>query len=509
MAAISTAIGSERLSRVSGYKINKGSFSNITPNLPQIIAVFGEANTANQPGLDITKKEITSAQEAAELYGHGSPIHLQMRILRPTNGDGVGGIPTVVFPQAAPVGATATVHEWTITGTATQNAVHTIVVAGRRSLDFSTYSFSVVLGDTPTIIAQKAADAVNGVLNSPVTASNAAGVLTLTTKWAGLTSTELNTKFDNDNSPSGINYAQTDETLGSGIVDLAPSLAQFGDTWYTIVANPYGSTDSLTLTAFENFNGVPSTTTPTGRYAATVFKPFVALFGSTLDDKDDLAAITDAAARVEQVTNVLCPAPKSEGFSFEASANMIALLARIAQDNPELDVNDKAYPDMPTPDDGLIGDMSDYNNRDFLIKKGCSTVLLENAAYKVQDLVTTYHPEGEVPLQFNYVRNLIVDWNIKDGYTILEIRNVRDHVLVEDGQVTDAAKSVKPKQWEAVLYGYFEDLAVAALIREPQFSKDSLEVEIDATNPNRFNTFFRYKRTGIARIESTDVEAGF
>ena len=87
--------------------------------------------------------------------------------------------------------------------------------------------------------------------------------------------------------------------------------------------------------------------------------------------------------------------------------------------------------------------------------------------------------------------------------------NVKYHLLLLDGQVTDAAKSVKPKQWKAVLYDYFDDLAEKALIKDPEFSKASLRVEIDSDNPNRFNTFFRYRRTGLARIQSTDVEAGF
>jgi len=78
------------------------------------------------------KKEVTSAAEAADLYGYGSPIHSIMRILRPTTGDGVGGIPTVVFPQVTAGGATATVRAWTVTGTATSNATHTVVVNGRK-----------------------------------------------------------------------------------------------------------------------------------------------------------------------------------------------------------------------------------------------------------------------------------------------------------------------------------------------------------------------------------------
>ena len=506
MGTISTAVGLERISRVSGYKIKKGFFSNETQNLPQIIAVFGEANTANQSGLTVTKREVTSAKEAAELYGYGSPIHQQMRILRPVSGDGVGGIPTVVFPQLTDVGATASTRAWTVTGTANANATHTLVINGRDNVDFQTYAFSVVSGDTPTLIAAKMADACNAVLGSPVTAVAALGVVTFTSKWKGATSDEINIKVDNNNNAANVAYSQTASTSGAGAVSLAASLAQFGDDWYTTVLNPYGTAH---LTTFEQFNGFPDPDVPTGRYNGLIFKPFMAFFGSVEDDKDDLATITDAGARINQVTNVLCPAPLSKGFTWEAAANVVALFSRIMQDTPHLDVNNKSYPDMPVPSDGNIGDMSDYNNRDFLVKLGCSTVIYENGTYKIQDLVTTYHPDGEVPLQYAYARNLNLDWNVCDGYRTLETLRLKDRVLVQDNQVTDVTGAIKPKEWKAVLFDYFEDLAQRALINNPQFSKDSLQVQISTTNPNRFETFFRYKRTGIARIESTDVEAGF
>nr|WP_299067173.1 hypothetical protein [uncultured Allomuricauda sp.] len=505
MGTISTAVGLERKSRTSGYKINKGFFSNDPENLPQIIAVLGEANTANQTGLDVNPKEITSAKQAAELYGYGSPLHQMFRILRPLSGDGVGGIPTVAFPQLSDVAATATDHEWTVTGTATANATHTIRVAGRESLDFQEYKFSVVTGDNATAVATKIKDAINAVLGSPVTAENVAGVVTITTKWAGLTSASLKTGIEFTNA-AGISYSKSDETLGAGSVSLSDALNLFNDTWYTLVINQYGT---ATLDALEAFNGVPDPDSPIGRYDGQIFKPFMAFFGSVLDDKDDIVAITDVAARQDQVTNVLCPAPKSDGFPWEAAANVVTLFARIAQDTPHLDINNKSYPDMPVPTDGQIGDMANYENRDFLVKKGSSTITLENGKYTVQDLVTTYHPDGESPLQYAYARNLNLDFNVSDNYRTLENLFVKDHVLVQDDQVTDVAKAIKPKEWKARIQELFIDLAEKALINSPDFSKESLVVQISTVNPNRFETFFRYKRTGIARIESTDVEAGF
>ena len=164
---------------------------------------------------------------------------------------------------------------------------------------------------------------------------------------------------------------------------------------------------------------------------------------------------------------------------------------------------------MPTPNDGLIGDLSDYNNRDFVVKKGCSTVTLENGVYKIQDLVTTYHPTGENPLQFDYCRNVNLDWNVVNVYRTLEKIRLLDKVLVKDNQIVSVGNAIKPKEWKAVLFDMFDDLAQLAFINEPQFSKDNLLVQISTVNPNRFETQFPYKRTGIARISSTDVVVGF
>lgn len=506
MATISTAVGQERISRVSGYNIKKGFFSTETQNLPQIIAVFGEANTANQSGLTVDKVEVTSAAEAAGLFGYGSPIHRIISILRPVGGSGVGGIPTVVFPQVTAVGATATVRAWTVTGTATANSTHKVVINGRDTIDYQTYAFDVVIGDTPTVIAAKIADAINGVLGSPCLGTSALGVATATSKWKGITSAELNVVIDYGSNAAGVSYSQTTSTDGSGTVSLATSLSQFGDDWYTMVVNPYGAAQ---LDALEAFNGVPDDANPTGRYSGLIFKPFCAYFGSVSNSKTTLSAITDSAGRTAQVTNVLCSAPNSKGFAFEAAANVVALASVVYQNTPHLDVSGLSYPDMPIPSDSIIGDMSDYNNRDFLVKKGCSTVMLVNGAYQIQDLVTTYHPAGEVPLLYSYPRTLNIHWNVKDSYSTLENLYLKDKVLVSDTQTVDVDNAIKPQEWKAIVFDLFDDEAAKALINEPQFSKDSLQVQISATNPNRFETAFNYKTTGTVRVSSTTAKAGF
>lgn len=505
MSYISTAIGTERKSRVSGYKIKKGYFQNETPNLPQIIAILGEANDTNQSSISTDKREVTSAEEAGRIYGYGSPIHQIMRILRPVDSDGVGGIPTIVFPQLKEEGATKTEIVFAITGTSSKSSTHSIRIAGRENLDFQSYNFSISKNDTAAMIAQKIVDVINKNLSCPVSATVVStNSVSIKTKWSGKTSAELQVGLNNNADNSGITYSQTTRTDGSGSVDILDALNQFQNDWITCVINPYK--DDV-FEFLEQFNGTPEQSS--GRYSPNVFKPFMSFSGYTDSSVENLVSLTDNEDRQNQVTNVICPAPNSEGFTWEAAANVVRLFARIMQDSPESDINGMSYPDMPSPLNSDIGGMSEYNNRDLLIKKGCSTVIFNKGSYEVQDLVTTYHPEGENPLQFNYCRNLNLDWNVYDAYNILEKSKLRDKVLIKNDQLTESKNAIKPKEWKAVLYDLFDNLGQRALINEPSFSKNSLQVQVPSDNPNRFNTYFKYKRTGIARIESTTAEAGF
>lgn len=503
--AISTAVGLERISRIVGYMVKKGNFQNTTPYLPQRIAIFGEANTANQSGLTTAPYEFTTAKEVGDKYGYGSPLHQIARILRPVNGSGVAGIPTVIYPQVSDGGATATVIKGGITGTATANVTHYLKISGRDNVDGTYYAINVVKDDNAAAVEAKIIAAVNAVLGSPVIAADNAGNIDFTTKWEGVTSKEVNISYDTNGNAAGLVYAEISKTDGTGTVNVSTSLALFGNEWNTIVINPY----TTLIADFETYNGIPDPTTPTGRYAGTIFKPFVALFGSVLDTKADLIAITDASARKSQVTNVICVAPGSSGMTWEAAANVAYLLAPTLQNTPHLDVNAKAYPDMPVPSDNDINEMAVYDNRDYLVKRGCSTVVLLNGKYTIEDLVTTYHPDGETPPQYRYVRNLNIDWNMRYGYYVLEQINVIDHSIAESNQPIRVSNVIKPKQWKQIISAYADQLAEQNLIVDVDFMKDSIVVETSEVNPDRFETAFSYKRSPYVRIASTTAEAGF
>tara|TARA_R110001606_G_scaffold380908_2_gene541722 strand:+ start:1749 stop:3272 length:1524 start_codon:yes stop_codon:yes gene_type:complete len=502
-----SAVGLERVSTITGYQIKKGNFSTTSPNLPQRIAILGEANTANQGALSLDPKEIVSAQAAGLEYGFGSPIHSMVRILKPISGSGVGGIPIVVYPQAEAVAAAAKEIDLTPTGVANGNGTHTVVISGRNSIDGQSYDVGILSGDDEDAIAQRISDVVNAVLGTPVIGVPTLGVgakATLTAKWNGLSSNDINVSIDVNGDDLGITYAIADVAAGAGTPAVTLALDKYDAEWNTITLNSYGTVSSV-MDELEVFNGVPDNTAPTGRYTGIVMKPFVALTGSVESDVDSLIAITDP--RKSQVTISICPAPNSDGMPYEAAANAATLWARQAQDNPHLDIQNKVYPDMPTPTD--IGDMKDYDQRDRAVKGGCSTVELSAGQYKVKDFVTTYHPDGELPPQFRYCRTFVIDMNFFFGYHLLEEVVVMDKSISADDDIVTVVNTIKPKQWKQSVSTYFEDTARRGLIVDPAFSQARLSVGLSVSNPDRFETEFPYKRSGFARIAATAATAGF
>lgn len=507
--ALSDAVSVDRLSSIVGYKLTGGDFSPVSPNLPQRIAVIGLGTTAKQATINVDEpKQITSLKQAGDLYGFGSPIYSALRILKPVYGGGVGSIPVVVYPQLEDGSSTASERTITVTGTATANGIHYPKVCGRTSIDGESYAINIVSGDTPTIIAEKIKDSINSVLSSPVIATSALGVVTLVSKWKDASSDYINaTVFDNG-LDLGVTYAYNESVNGTGNVGATPinnSLSLFGNEWNTIVVNCYDLEQETILDLLQDFNGTPDATNPTGRYASTVMKPFIALTG--VNDDESMEDITDS--RKNEVTIAICPAPGCLTLPLEAAANMAVLFANVLQTSPHLDVHGKSYPDLPINEENFPLSSESYDFRDDNLKKGSSTVMPVNGKFQVQDFVTTYRPDGELIPQFRYCRNLMIDFNIKFRYFLLEEINVVDHAIIDNDATVTVNKTIKPKQWIGVLNKFADDLAEIALIVEPSFMKESIQVALSDVNPDRLETFFRYKRSGFVRIASTTAEAGF
>ncbi len=325
----------------------------------------------------------------------------------------------------------------------------------------------------------------------------------LESKWKGLTANEIQVEMDTNGNSLGITYSVSTYQSGSGTPDVSASLALFGNRWITHIINGYGLSATV-MSQLETFNGTPviGSNPATGRYLPTVFKPLLAYTGFVSEDPS-----TTTDAHKNEVTIKTSPAPLSKGLPVEVAADDCLLAALCMQNTPHLDVIGQSYNDVPTPD--AIGVMNSWVDRDRIVKKGCSTVDLVAGLYQIQDPVTTYHPVGEIPPQFRYARNLGIDWNIRFTYMLIEATNVLGKVIANDNDVVTASNVIKPKIWKAIVSDMIVNLVLRGLIVDADFSIDSIQVSISTVNPDRFQTTFKYKRSGVVRQADTEVTAGF
>jgi phage tail sheath gpL-like len=499
----SNAISQNAVAALVAFLLKKGYFATSSPNLPQSISIFGQANTANQPGLSTTPVQITSAKQAATLYGYGSPIHSVARILFPQSGANVN-IPVYAFPQLAAGGAVAKVLTVTPTGTATAPGTVIMNIAGRATIDGGSYAINIETGDDPTAICNKMRTAVAAALACPILGTGTSTFIG-TAKFKGLESNDIKITIDLNGSNTGVTFAVANTTAGSGTASVASSLALIGNEWKTLLINTYGFVETV-LDEFEAWNGIPDNNTPTGRYSPSIWMPAFALTGSTLDDPTSL---TSANERPANVTIVPCVAPLSEGLPYEAAANVAYLLGNVLQNTPHGDVIGTSYPDMPGTLANVLPQMNGATFREYCVTHGCSTVDYANGRYTIRDLVTTYNVSGEFPPFYRWVRDLNIYWNIKFGEFLIIYQKLIGKTLVNDDAVVTVSNVTKPKMIKADLSAYIDDLEARALITDKKFSKDGLTVGISTVNPNRVDSSYPVKISGLARQSANDVIGGF
>lgn len=211
---------------------NRGTVQ-VVPVRLAVVAIKSSAGTATaNVGVQVLDED-----SADLLAGRGSQAALMLRASM-TQGQrsGVGTPEIWLVPIAAPAGAAAT---QTMTVTVTTSLAGEVVfrIAGR------TLVASVAAGDTPTTIAlamKAAVDAAVKIL--PVTASVAAGVLTLTAVHPGVHGNDI--AYQVVSLPSGVSVASAAGVTGAGVVDITATLDEMLNRDYdAIVLGNHGATD--------------------------------------------------------------------------------------------------------------------------------------------------------------------------------------------------------------------------------------------------------------------------
>lgn len=488
--AISSAVDASAVARVVGIKtIFKDLRGGGILFLPQRIAVVGQGNSAAT--YDTTKRQVTSATEAAQLYGFGSPIHLAVLQLLPINGDGVGTIPVTVYPLEDDASGVASTGDITPTGAATEAVAYRV-----RINNIDSEEFVINVGDTVAQIVTAMTAAINAVLQMPVTASDDTTEVGLTSKWKGTSANDIFVEVVGPTT-AGVLFAVAQPTGGLVNPDVQPALDQIGDVWETMVLNCLDIADTGALDSYSTFGE--------GRWGELTRKPLVVFTGNTAPTVANATAVSDA--RKTDRTNSQLVAPASNDLPLVVAARQLARIAPVANNNPPHDYGSQ---DATGLRPGADGDQWTYADRDSAVKKGSSTVEIKNGVVNVSDVVTFYHPDGDPIPAYRYVVDIVKLQNIIFNLDLIfATKEWNGAPLIPDDQPTVNRFAKKPKAAVAAVSALLDSLGLNAIISDPETAKENTIAAINDQNSKRLDVSTTVQLSGNTNIISVDLNFGF
>lgn len=476
------------------YAASLGSAVGLAPLLEQRIAVLVEGNTDKQTEIAQDGGMLTplTSKEVADIAGYGSPAHLAAIRLLDDLSVGV----TVKF-FFVPESGTGTATSTTITGTGTA-----VTKTGIVTLNFNGELLPVTLtkDDTLAEALVKLKTAINAESNLPayVTTATPLTDIDVDTKWVGQTSAWVNVTVES-NTCEGLTFAES-KSAGTGEVIPSTELAKFTNDWFPHVLNCLGAGGSnAILDEFEDFNGTFAG--QNGKCAPENMTPFKAWTGTTEDESANLVAVT--TSRKDKETNIYVPFPNAQSLPFLDAANVLSMFVKKSNGDPKQDVlgDNVSYAIAPTDLD--VGNIILYDFRDTLVKAGCSTVNFKEGNYYAEDIVTTYHPDGESDPIFRYVRDNMIVFNIIDQFKKFNDRQKNKTIAPN---ALPSARITSPSLYKAgILNEIIKPFVDAGYIADFDYAKENLDVGINPTNSGRFDVLSPNLITSLLRIVANEI----
>jgi phage tail sheath gpL-like len=439
-----------------------------TLKLPQKLALFGQYN-AGKTVTPNTPRLLSSADEAASLYGVGSMLHLMAR-----KAFAVGGIvPIYAFPLAPAVDSVAAQATITVSGPATSSGTIALFIGAQK------VSVPILIGDSANAIASAIATKLSAAVNLPCTASPSGNIVTATAKWTGETGNLIDISVDLDTGdslkePDGVSLAISGFSGGSLDPATDDAFTAMGATFFTFVAYPYKSSAALVSldAAFE------------ARIQPDVKKPFVAIIGDTRLKSDYSDAVTLRNSPAETYVNV----ELSPSLTCEISAVVAAVAAKSSEANPARPWKNLILTGIRASSRPALT----YAEHNTIQRAGGGTTdPLVGGTVKIHDLVTTYKTNalGAEDDSFRYPETIAnMQAKIYSLDNMFSSTPFDRAIVVDDGSTTGLSYVVSPKRVKAFLLRLIDELWIAnAWSKERDAIVESIVVEINSGNAGRID----------------------
>ena len=296
---------------------------------------------------------------------------------------------------------------------------------------------------------------------------------------------------------SGVTFASVQPTGGLVDPDIQPAIDQIGTVWETLVLNCYNDDNVDALNALQ--------TAGEGRWGPLIRKPFVAFLGNTDVDVNDAIALPDT--RKTDRINAQLVAPGSKELPLVVAARQLARIAVIANNNPARDYGSLEATGI---EGGADADQWTYPERDQAVKGGSSTTEVKDGVVTLGDIVTYYHPTGDPIPAYRYVVDIVKVMNIIFNLDLIFVSPEWDGApLIPDGQPTNNRDARQPKAAVAAVAAMVDNLALGAILSNPEEIKATIQAAINDQNPKRLDIKATYQISGNVNIISKVLSWGF
>lgn len=431
---------------------------------PHKMLVIGQRVAAGQVLANVPTR-IYSGDQARLNFGNGSMLAAMCYAARNANPN------TEIWAVAlddvgAGVAATGTI---TLTGAPTANGTLYVYLGGVR------IPVPVTVGQSLTVIAGNVVAAINNVISLQATATNSAGVITVTYRHKG----ECGNFFDirlnygfNETTPVGLTVAIAAMSGGTTNPDVATAIAAVAGSWFQTWINPY--TDASNLTKLET-------------ELSARFGPLVQMEGHIFSAASGtLGTLTTLGGTRNSPHLTILGTGKCPTQPFIMAA--IAAAVDAAEPDPARPRQTLALPGALAP---LMQEAFSRADRDALLQSGISTFNAdESGNVTVDRLITTYKTNA---LGFTDTSYLNLETMRTLGYLRYSLRarigqKFPRHKLANDGtQFAPGQAVVTPILIRMEILHLFREWELAGLAEDfDQFNRD-LIVERNSTDQDRID----------------------
>lgn len=456
------------------------------PAAPRKILLIGQKLAAGTTAALAALRCVNQNQVTAA-FGRGSMLDRMYRAARA--GDPLTETWAVALDDTG--GGTAATGTITVTGNATGAGTIALMIAGQR------LAVGIAQGDTPTQAATKIVAAIAASPDLPVTAANAAGVVTLTARHKGTCGNDVDMRvnyYQGEALPAGLTLAFVAMANGAGNPDVATVFVALGEgeQWPTIIT---GLNDAASLTAIET--EMASRWGPVRMIEGQAWAAHRGTYGTSL---------AFGAARNSAWSSVLgtglSPTP-----TYEAAAVYGAVSAYHLAIDPARPLQTLALPGFLPP---AAGARFTRAERELLLADGISTFVTgADGVAMIERAITTYQTDA---FGLENISFLDVNTPATAAYLRLSIRSriiqkFPRHKLANDGTAFARGQAiVTPSIIRAELISLARDLEAAGLMEDVEQFKADIIVERDASDPNRVNALIPPNIVNQFRVFAARVE---